>query len=149
MTSLVGLGSDLESDTERQFSRRLLGYLDAVASALGVGLESCAVDLDVPASAYVALDGRFGRFPGRDVALTWDERHGWAVVVDAVGDEGLTVLAYLGGTEVIPAPKAVARFLAALGAGNHTFTRPEPPNFRDAGEHDSLVTLLGRHQAAP
>jgi hypothetical protein len=148
VTSLVGFDSDLESDTEQRFSRRLLGYLDAVASALGVGLESCAVDLDVPSSAYVALDGRFGWFPGRDVALTWDERHGWAAVVDAVGDEGLTVLAYLGGVDVIPGPGVVARFLATLGAGNHTFTRPNPPKLREAGEHDRLVALLGRHQRA-
>lgn len=142
MTSLVGF----DSDVERHFSLGLLGYLDAVAATLGVGLESCAVDLDVPASAYVALDWSFGRFPGRDVALTWDERHGWAAAVDAVGDQELVVLAYLGGAEVVPEPGVLTRFLAGLGAGDSAFGRPDPPDFRDAGDHAGLLARLERHR---
>jgi Family of unknown function (DUF6292) len=142
VTSLVGF----DSDVERHFSVGLLGYLDAVAFALGVGLESCAVDLDVPASAYMALDWSFGRFPGRDMALTWDERYGWAAAADAVGGAELIVLAYLGGSEVVPEPAVLAQFLAALGAGDLTLGRPDPPNFRDAGDHGVLLAQLERHR---
>lgn len=136
---------DFDSDVERYFSAGLLGYLDAVASALGVGLESCAVDLDVPASGYVALDWRLGRFPGRDLALLWDERHGWSAAVDEAGDEDLIMVAYLGGDEVVPAPRAVMRFLAALRAEDHAFGRPDPPTFRRAGDHRGLLDRLARH----
>ncbi|MGV9301451.1 DUF6292 family protein, partial [Amycolatopsis sp. NPDC003676] len=31
--------------------------------------------------AYVALDGHLPAYPGRDVALLWDEIHGWAAAV--------------------------------------------------------------------
>jgi hypothetical protein len=34
----------------------LRSYLAIVATALGVGLESCTLDIDTPVSAYLAVD---------------------------------------------------------------------------------------------
>ncbi|SDY14660.1 hypothetical protein SAMN05421504_104661 [Amycolatopsis xylanica] len=108
-------------------------YLSAVAARLGVGLESCTIDCDLPRSAYLALDWRLDRFPGRDLALLWDERHGWAAAIETHSGEDLIVLSYLGGESVVPAPDEVARFVAALRADDHTAGRPDPPAIREAG----------------
>jgi hypothetical protein len=136
---------DFDVDVEHHFARGLRAYLDSVASALGVGLESCTVDLDVPASAYVALDWRLGRFPDRDLALLWDERHGWAAAVEAPCGEDLVVLGYLG-TEVAPDPRHVVRFLAALRAEDHTLGRPDPPRFREPGAHHELLDTFSPYR---
>ncbi|MFD8498747.1 DUF6292 family protein [Amycolatopsis sp. NPDC059657] len=109
-------------------------YLSAVATELGVGLESCTIDCDLPRSAYLALDWRLDRFPGRDLALLWDERHGWSAAIETHSGEDLIVLSYLGGDSVLPAPDTVARFVAALRAGDHSAGRPDPPALRDAGQ---------------
>uniref|UniRef100_UPI0035E4303C DUF6292 family protein n=1 Tax=Amycolatopsis pithecellobii TaxID=664692 RepID=UPI0035E4303C len=68
--------------------------LRKVTDALGIGLESCTVDHDSPVSAYVALDGRLPHYPDRDVALLWDERHGWAAAIETHSGEDLIVLRY-------------------------------------------------------
>ena len=108
------MSSLIDSDVEYRFNRGLRGYLQAVTAALGIGLESCTVDLDTPVSAYVAIDWRLTRFPGRDVALIWDEQHGWAATIEAGCGEDVIVLAYLGGDDVLPDPRHVVRFMAAL-----------------------------------
>lgn len=131
---------DFDIDIDHEFTRGLRDYLAAVTSALGIGLESCTVDLDVPASAYVALD----RFPGRDLALLWNERHGWAVAVETHRGGDLVVLSYLGGSEVVPRPHRVAEFLAAFLAEDHSFGQPGPPNSREPGDHRALVELLAQ-----
>ncbi|MGA6162125.1 DUF6292 family protein [Amycolatopsis magusensis] len=136
------MSSLIDSDVEYRFTRGLRGYLEAVTSALGIGLESCTVDLDTPVSAYIAIDWRLGRFPGRDVALIWDEQHGWAVTIEAGCGEDVIVLAYLGG-EVLPDPRAVVRFLAALRADDHSLGQPDPPGLRVPGRHHELLEGLG------
>jgi hypothetical protein len=133
-------------DIEQNFARGLSDYLDAVSSKLGIGLESCAVDLDVPASAYVALDWRLSGFPHLDLALLWDEQHGWAAAVEAPRGEELTELAYLGGTEIVPDPRHVVRFLAALRAGDDTLGQRDTPGFREAGDHEELLEQLARYR---
>jgi hypothetical protein len=114
MTTVLPAAPDFLAD--QRFSRALRGYVDSVANALGVGPESCTVDVDVPASAYVALDWALPGFPDRDLALLWDERHGWSAAVETRSGEDLTVLGHLDGTSVRPPPDTVARFLADLRA---------------------------------
>jgi hypothetical protein len=133
------------ADVEHDFGRDLRGYSAAVAAALGIGLEACAFDLDTPATVYVAIDRRLDRFPDRDLALLWDERHGWAVVLEAPGHDDLVVLAYLGGPEIVPDPCEVVTFLAAPRAGDNTLGRPDPPDFREAGNHGELLERLAHH----
>jgi hypothetical protein len=133
------------ADIEHEFARDLQGYSAAVAAALGIGLEACAFDLDIPATVYIAIDWRLDRFPDRDLALLWDERHGWAAGLEVPGRDHLVVLAYMGGPHIIPAPAEVVKFLAAQRAGENTLGRPDPPDFRKAGNHAELVEWLANY----
>ncbi len=132
---------DFERDTEFSFERRLRGYLSAVARAVGVGLESCTLDAGTPAAAYIALDWRLSRFPGHDLALVWDEVHGWAAAIEDATGEAATVLAHLGG-EIFPEPRAVVRFLAAVRAGDPDAGTLEAPVLREPGNHEKLLALV-------
>ncbi len=136
----MSISIDFGRDTEFSFERRLRGYLGAVARAVGVGPESGTIDLDTPVSAYVALDWRLRRFPGHDLALVWDEVHGWAVALEDSGGDAV-VLAYLGG-EVLPEPRAVVRFLAAVRAGDPAAGLLDAPVLRAAGHHEELLGAL-------
>jgi len=80
MTNLLD-ASLIDTPDGHAFSRELHSYLAAVATGLGVGPESCVVDLLSPASAYIALDGPVLRFPERDLALLWNEGFGWSVAL--------------------------------------------------------------------
>lgn len=131
---------DFGRDTEFSFERRLRGYVGAVARAVGVGLESCTLDASTPAAAYIALDWRLARFPDHDLALVWDETHGWAAAIEDATHTA-TILAYLGG-EVLPEPRAVVRFLAAVRAGDPDAGTLEAPVLRAAGEHEQLLAAL-------
>jgi hypothetical protein len=122
----------------------LLGYLRDVTAELGIGLESCTVDHDSPVSAYVALDTRLPHYPDRDVALLWDEVHGWSAAIETHSGEDLIVLRYLGGPSVAPPPHRVARFLRALHDDDHTVGRPDPVPLRTAGDAGELAALLRR-----
>jgi hypothetical protein len=117
---------DAAVDAGYAFARGLSYYLAATAAELGIGLESSTIDPGSPASAYLALDGELARFPGRELALLWDERYGWAATVETHSGEDLIVLTYLGG-DLLPAPAAVARFVAAVRAGDHSVGRPDLP----------------------
>ncbi|SFW83385.1 DUF6292 family protein [Amycolatopsis australiensis] len=130
---------DFGRDTEFSFERGLRGYVAAVARAVGVGLESCTLDAGTPAAAYIALDWRLTRFPGHDLALVWDEVHGWAAAIEDTA--GATALAYLGG-EVLPEPRAVVRFLAAVRADDPDAGSLEAPVLRAPGDHEELLTVL-------
>lgn len=136
MSSVVDFGNDIGY----RLSRVLREYLSVTARAVGVGWESCTVDLDEPVSAYVALDWRLERFPGRDVALLWDEVRGWAVAVEAPGEKNAIVLSYLGGDRVVPEPAEVVRFLAAVRADDHSIGQPDAPRLRRPGRHEELLT---------
>ena len=125
--------TDMRLDDQHLMSAALRDYLRAVSAELGIGLESCTIDLDMPRSAYIALDWRLDRFPDRDLALLWDERHGWSVAIETHSSEDLIVLSYLGGDTVAPSPRTVARFVAAIRAGDHSAGRPDPPAIREAG----------------
>lgn len=101
---------------EQALQRGLAGYLAAIGTALGVGLESCTIDAYSPASAYLALDWQQRRFPGVELALLWDEQCGWAAALEGEAAEDFTILGYLGG-DVLPEPEVVARFAAAAQHG--------------------------------
>jgi hypothetical protein len=134
MNPVIDFGRDIEYD----FARGLRAYLARVARAVGVGFESCSLDLDVPASGYVALDRELPGRPGHDLALVWDEVHGWSAVAEPAGGAAPKVVAHLGGAEVLPPPHAVARFVDRLpGAGPS-----RPPVFRAPGRHEELVDRL-------
>jgi hypothetical protein len=124
----------------------LTGYLAAVSAAVGVGAESCTADLDTPVSAYVALDLRVPSHVGRDTALLWDERHGWAFAVETHSGEDLLVLAYLGG-ELVPAPARVHAFVTAIRAAGGACGAPVPPDLR--GDRATLLERLRRHRRGP
>ncbi|WP_086680110.1 DUF6292 family protein [Amycolatopsis pretoriensis] len=130
---------DFGRDTEFSFERGLRGYVAAVARAVGVGLESCTLDAGTPAAAYIALDWRLSRFAEHDLALVWDEANGWAAAIEDSG--GATVLTYLGG-EVLPEPRAVVRFLAAVRAGDPDAGTLEAPELREPGRHEELLGTL-------
>lgn len=116
----------LESPDEYAFASGLRGYLAAVATGLGIGLESCAIDSLSPAVAYVALDGRVRRFPERDLALLWEERFGWSAVMETATGADLIVLTYHVG-DLVPAPSEVGAFVAAVRTGDHSMGQPNPP----------------------
>lgn len=134
-----------EIDRDHGLRSGLTGYLAAVSAAVGVGEESCTVDLDAPASAYIALDVRLPRHPGRDTALLWDERHGWAFAMETRSAEDLLVLAYLGG-ELVPGPGRVRGFVAAVRSAGGGSGEPVPPDLR--GGRRELLDRLRRHRRA-
>ncbi|OAP24395.1 hypothetical protein A4R44_04786 [Amycolatopsis sp. M39] len=123
-------------------SVRLWNYLAEVTGALGIGLESCTVDHDTPVSAYVALDGRLPAYPGRDVALLWDEIHGWAAAVETHSGEDLIVIRYLAGPSVAPPASRVAEFAAAVRDDDHRIGCLAPPGLRTPGTPADLDALL-------
>src|SRR5919198_1460791 len=61
-----------------------------------------------PASVYLALDRQLDEFPGCDVALLWDERHGWSLAVESPDSGAVRMVTYLG-VDVLPAPRVVAQ----------------------------------------
>nr|WP_063779203.1 DUF6292 family protein [Kibdelosporangium sp. MJ126-NF4]CEL14317.1 hypothetical protein [Kibdelosporangium sp. MJ126-NF4] len=103
----------LVDDDFDSHSRGLRAYVASVAARLGIGMESCCVDTSRPSQAYIALDDRLEQFPGRDLALLWDEGTGWTAALDAGGDEEMVIVSRLYG-EVLPDPGTVARFVTSL-----------------------------------
>ena len=97
-------------DTGEYYARTLRCYVGEVAAALGVGLESCVIDAGSPASAYLALDVSMTRYPDHDLALLWDERHGWSAAVEASSGHDLVVLARRSG-DPRPSPSEVEWFV--------------------------------------
>lgn len=109
-------------------------YVSLVAAGLGAAESEFLVMTEPsPAWAYLALAGRLPHYPTHDVALTWDERHGWAAGVEAEFSE-LVPLVWLGET-VLPAPCAVVRFATELYADQHS-RQPRPPALRNPGSPD-------------
>ncbi|PPK65457.1 DUF6292 family protein [Actinokineospora auranticolor] len=128
--------------------RALRAYLHAVAAELGIGPESTTVDDDTPVSGYLAVDLRLPSHPGRDVALLWDERHGWSAAVETHSGEDLIVVGYLGGDTVAPSPARVARFTNALQRGDRAAASTTPPAIRAAAGPEELAALFRTTLAA-
>jgi hypothetical protein len=118
-------------------------YARLVERALGLGMDGHCVQMEPMASIYLPLHDRLARFPDHDVALIWDEQHGWAVgVEDPVGAD-IAMVAYLT-ADLLPEPLAIARFVDQVLAGE-TPGAPEPHLFRSAGDVDDLVQRLAAY----
>lgn len=121
----------------------LAGYVRAVASAVGVPFEATEFEISDTATAYLALNVRWILRPSRDLMLLWDELHGWSVAVETTPGESSVVLGYFGGDDVVPAPQAVARFVAVLINGPG---RPSScPIFSATDDRAELARRLTRY----
>lgn len=114
-------------------ARGLRRYVASVAAGLAIARDACWVETTrQPMNAYLALRQRIPRHPDRDVALVWDQEHGWAVALETTPREwpswqDLIPLTYLGG-DPLPPPSVVVGFVTALLA-DHYPGRPDPPAF--------------------
>lgn len=130
----------MELEPRSRPSRGLWRYVALVTEALGYVGHAYDAQPDSPASAYIPLEERMPAFPDRDVALLWDERHGWCGAIETASGDQFIVLSYLG-VDVLPAPRVVARFaddlIAGVGPG-----QAEPPAFRSVRDADDLTERL-------
>ncbi|GAB1515195.1 DUF6292 family protein [Actinophytocola sp. KF-1] len=100
-------------DFDDRVARGLQHYIQQVRLALGLRGECSYTQADEPASAYIALDERLATHPDQDVALLWDERHGWSAALEDHSSSDLLVVAYFGRT-VLPPPADVAAWTTDL-----------------------------------
>lgn len=107
-------------------TRGLQHYVRSAVETLGLTGDSSYTQSE-PLSLYLAVDGHLPDFPDRDVALLWDERHGWAGAVEAGCGEDLIVVSYLGG-DPLPPPSALASYTSALLRGQ-AYGQSTPPEF--------------------
>lgn len=139
----------MELDFDDSVVRGLRRYARQVSRALGLHGECSYVQAEDVASAYIALDGQLTRFPGRDVALLWNEKHGWSVGIETHSGEDLVVVDYLG-QNLLPAPEKVAAWARSLfRAGCNTDgkgRRPEIPELKDG---DNVRHRLASLASAP
>ncbi|MCE6997150.1 DUF6292 family protein [Saccharothrix sp. S26] len=106
----------MELDFDDALTLGLRGYVRRVTEELGLSGECSYVQAERPATAYLALEGRLPGFPDRDVALLWDEERGWSAAVETHSGEDVLVQAHFG-PDVVPSPKAVARWVHGLMRG--------------------------------
>jgi uncharacterized protein DUF6292 len=137
----------MELDPRSRSPRGLRRYVGLVTEALGYSGHAFHVQIESPASAYIPLDERMPAFPDRDVALLWDERHGWCGAIETASGDDLIVVSYLG-ADVLPAPRVVARFASELVAGSGP-GQAEPPAFRTLDEPDDLPARLADYAPSP
>ncbi|HEY0452859.1 DUF6292 family protein [Actinophytocola sp.] len=122
-------------------------YVGLVTEALGCSGDAFWVQPEAPVTAYIPIDDRVPAFPDRDLALLWDERHGWCGAIETASGEDLIVLSYLG-SDILPPPRVVARFAAALVAGAGP-GQAAPPGFRATDADDDLADRLAAYGPAP
>lgn len=128
-------------------ARGLRRYVRLVAAAMDPAVDCAVVQWDHPANAYLALTGRLHWFPGDDVALTWDSRYGWAMILVTRTRRTLFTLRYLGG-DLLPAPPAVAAFSGRIFRDEFA-GQADPPPARATGDVRELVDRLGRYAVPP
>ncbi|XVS62207.1 DUF6292 family protein [Actinosynnema sp. CA-299493] len=109
-------GDAVESQFNDFLVRALRGYARSVTLELGLAPERSYVQAEGPATVFLELDGRLPAFPDREAALLWDQRSGWAAAVETHSGEDLIVQAWFG-TDLLPWPRAVARWVDALLRG--------------------------------
>lgn len=103
-----------ERIVESVVSRGFEHYVELVAEAVGADPDAWACRSESPREAYIAVDRDIHMFPGREVALLWNEESGWAVGVETRSGEDIILLGYLGG-DLVPAPSVVAAFTEHFG----------------------------------
>lgn len=127
--------------------RGLDRYVWLVAETLGLTGDAYYIEAQPPVNAYLALTARLPTFPGRDTALIWDERHGWAGAIESISGDSLVVLTYLG-HDILPTPRVVGDFARDLVAG-HNPGQSTPPGFRTVETDDDLPQRLAAYAPAP
>ena len=115
----------MDTDPAEQAERGLRRYIHAIARALNVETTATLSEWSPPASGYIALAERLPTFPSRDVALVWDEVHGWAATVETYTGAEFVVLGYLLG-DVLPAPQTVVSFARGM-LTDHQPLHPDTP----------------------
>lgn len=133
----------MELDPRSRTTRALRRYTGLVSEALGLTGDTFWVHTESPTTGYIPLDDRAPGFPSRDLALLWDERHGWSAAIETASGEDLIVVSYLG-KDILPPPPTVARFAIDLVAGRGT-GQPDPPGFREVDDLDDLVDRIARY----
>lgn len=118
-------------------------YVQLVAVAVGVGIEHWCCRREHPLEAYIALDRTLPRFPGREIALLWEETCGWSLAVETRSGEDLIVLGYMG-IHTVPTPTAVAAFAARLGTRDPHLLADRP--LADSVETARLLRSYGALQ---
>jgi len=111
-------GVDESPGDTRGLGLSLATYVGQVAAAIGVPADGTSCEESDTATAYIALPDRVPTYPGRDLMLVWDERAGWRVETEPAPDATPSVLGRMGG-DPVPAPSAVAEFVADVVAGDH------------------------------
>jgi uncharacterized protein DUF6292 len=137
----------MELEPRSRSSRGLRRYVGLVTEALGYTGHAFHVQTEAPTNAYLPLDERMPAFPDRDVALLWDERHGWSGAIETASGEDLIVVSYLG-TDILPSPRAVARFATDLVTGSGP-GQAHAPGFRRADADDDLPARLAAYAPDP
>jgi hypothetical protein len=115
----------LELDFDDSVARDLRRYVQLVTRSVGLHGECSYIQAEEVAHAYVALDGSLPSFPCRDVALLWDEIHGWSAAVEHRSGGEPQVVARLEG-DVLPPPEAVAAWTQSLFQQHQAVERREP-----------------------
>lgn len=142
LLAAAGLRAEIECLDRAAFvceraARNLREYASQVAVAAGSTPESTFSELEPEPCVYIALSTPCPAYPGRDTALAWNQRCGWAVGLESSSDEDLFVLGYLGPV-LLPSPSSVARFAAQV-LSSRSAVRPGPPPTIDA---TNLLTQL-------
>jgi hypothetical protein len=130
-----------EFDNTSPLSRGLAGYLRAVAGALGVPPEGVTFEISDTVTAYLALTRRWPERPGQDLMVVWTEVDGWSVSVETDPGEAPVVVARWAGTDLVPEPDAVARFVREA-VGRSLAAKNAPPAVQPALDRLSLAKLL-------
>jgi len=134
----------MDLDFDGAAARGLRSYVRLVASRLGLHGDCFYLDLHAPLNAYLALAHRLPMFPDRDLALIWDERHGWAAALETDAGKTLLVVSHLG-IEVLPPPEVVAQFVVDLVAGGFPLPPGDPPGLRAVDAKDDLPDRLAHY----
>lgn len=132
----------MELDFDDSVARGLQRYVRLVCRALGLQGACSYIQSDDPLSAYIALDGRFDRYPEHDVALLWEETHGWSAAIETHSGEELRVVAYLG-KDVLPPPEEAASWMRGLFRRDLTLDERPVPAISD-GTRRRLAAYLDR-----
>ncbi|WP_189058895.1 DUF6292 family protein [Longimycelium tulufanense] len=146
LTSTGTDSPDTTVDGTAALQRGLAAYLHAVAAAVGVPSEGTSFEVSDTATAYLALTRRWPQRPNDDLMLVWSERNGWIVSVETDPGEETIVVACLGGTDPVPDPRAVARFVTDVIAGFQA--ERTPPKFPTDENRHHLAERLVRYVAS-
>ncbi|GAA4552299.1 DUF6292 family protein [Amycolatopsis samaneae] len=84
----------MKPDFDFPSAMTLRGYVESVATELGVEPAATWSEYGPPSSAYVALADRAPRYPHRLLMLSWTSTDGWALALEPQRAEEPVVLAH-------------------------------------------------------